>query len=108
MKEAGLSEQQARPLSSSSPRESTDELVSRQLAAAEAAQKQAERVTKQLMETQQKMFSAGPAGGGEPNQPTDARPLTNREKKTHNWYLKTAARRAAQQKQKYQRDGAKR
>ena len=59
LKESGLSAGQRDHHGFGLTKTSPDEMVSRQLAAAEAAQKQAERVSKQLVETQQQLLSHG-------------------------------------------------
>eukprot|EP00435_Cladocopium_sp_Y103_P042868 s429_g11.t5 len=109
MKEAGLSEQHGRQSASSSQESArTDELVARQLAAAEAAQRQTERVTKQLVEAQQKAFKHSQSGNpGDAKRPAD-QPMTNRQWKTHKWHLKQVERKEANQQRKNQRNAEQR
>eukprot|EP00435_Cladocopium_sp_Y103_P029101 s731_g7.t1 len=102
LKEAGLSAGQPDHHGFGLTKTSPEEMVSRQLAAAEAAQKQAERVSKQLVGTQQQLLSQGrvaaaskgSAGKGQ------GQPLSNRALKTQKWFTKMAQRREEQQKRK--------
>lgn len=77
-----------------------DSVISHQLAAAEAAQKQADRATKQLMETQQQLLSQSQAlttkgpGKGQGQQ------FSNRQLKIQKWFPKNAEWREEQQKRK--------
>ena len=105
MKEAGLGEHDARQVVSSGSKDSLGfaELVNRQLAAAEAAQKQAEKATQQLAAVQQQVLNKQPQASSD-----GAAPPSKRAIKTHQWWLKNAERRAAQQKQKNTRPKAER
>ena len=105
MKEAGLSGVSDTPGQGSKDNVSLavhDSILSRQLAAAEAAQKQSERVSKQLVETQQQLLHQSKNMMGSQTaavKPGNQQP-TKRQIKTHNWFQKTAQRRQEQQRQK--------
>ena len=70
--------------SSGSKASGLDEVISRQLAAAEASQKQAEKVSKQLVEAQQQILkkSRAIASGASNPKPEEQQTLGNRAAKT--------------------------
>ena len=101
LKEAGLSSGQL-DLNLASAKPSPDELVSRQLAAAEAAQKQAQLVSKQLVDTQQRLINQGRVANTPKAAPaaSHGQPMSNRALKTQKWFNKMTARRQDQQRRK--------
>ena len=106
LKEAGLTCAVEDPpiASASQARGLADPLVSRQLAAAEAAQKQAEKATKQLAEAQQQILKQSRAmADTERAVPNGESAVSKKALKTQKWLAKMKQRRQEQQQRKEQK-----